>query len=104
MVATPSRWKPFIGLGVALAAAAPASSAMAVGPQASLGWRIVYRHVTTNSFSSYRAVATSGLSHAWAMGGTGVAGYGSPHRAPRPQGRWVAAAMASRAGRSARAG
>ncbi len=65
MVATPSRWKPFIGLGVALAAAAPATSAMAVGPQAALGWRIVYRHVTTNSFSSYRAVATSGLSPAW---------------------------------------
>src|SRR5258706_7426494 len=82
MVATPSRWKPFIGLGVALAAAAPATSAMAVGPQAALGWRIVYRHVTTNYFSSYRAVATSGLSHAWAVGGTGLARYGSPLAGP----------------------
>ncbi|HEX9514999.1 MAG TPA: hypothetical protein VF940_02370 [Streptosporangiaceae bacterium] len=97
MVATPSRWKPFIGLGVALAAAAPATSAMAVGPQAALGWRIVYRHVTTNSFSSYRAVATSGLSHAWAVGGTGVAGYGSPIAAHWHHGRWSATAMPSRA-------
>src|SRR5258706_3583305 len=97
MVATPSRWKPFIGLGVALAAAAPATSAMAVGPQAALGWRIVYRHVTTTSFSSYRAVATSGLSHAWAVGGTGVAGYGSPIAAHWHHGRWSATAMPSRA-------
>src|SRR5258707_1049454 len=55
------------------------------------------RHVTTNSFSSYRSVTASDQSHAWAVGGTGVAGYGSPIAAHWHQGRWSASAMPSRA-------
>src|SRR5262245_2737586 len=67
-----------VGIGVALAAAIPATAALAAKPQVTQGWRIVYRHVTPASFSFYNAIAASDSAHAWAVGGTGVAGIGSP--------------------------
>lgn len=84
-----------LGFGIALATVLSATSAMAVSSSATTGWRIVYRHVTTKSFSFYNAVTAADRSHAWAVGGTGVAGLGSPIAAYWHHGRWTTTAMPS---------
>jgi hypothetical protein len=102
MAAMTRTYRALAGLGAAMAAAipaipaTPATPAMAVGTHAPLGWRIVYRHVTTASFSSYNAVAATDSSHAWAVGGTGVAGEGSPIAAYWHHGTWHVSAIPSR--------
>jgi hypothetical protein len=89
-------YRALIGLGAAMAAALPATSALVGGTHAALGWRIVYRHVTPTSFSSYNAVAATDSSHAWAVGGTGVAGNGSPIAAHWHHSAWHVSAIPSR--------
>jgi len=86
-----------ITLGAALAASLAFSALPAALAASSTGWRIVYRHGTTGTFSSYRAIAVSGAGHAWAAGGTGVAGYGSPVVAYWHNGKWSQSPMPRKA-------
>ena len=81
-------------VGVGSTVVAPASSAARTDPVSrTLGWRIVYRDLVPKSYSSYRLVAVAGPAEAWAVGGTGVAGPGSPIAAYWHHGKWSASPM-----------
>jgi hypothetical protein len=69
------------GAAVAIAGALPAQAAAAPG------WRVMHQYSPRGFYSQYSAVAAAG-SHAWAAGGYGVAGYGSPAGAYWNGSRW----------------
>jgi hypothetical protein len=69
----------------ALTIGAPAAALAATGP----AWHIAHRFAPHQSYAFYRSVAVSG-SHAWAVGGYGVAGNGLPAAAYFSHGRWSA--------------
>ena len=74
--------------GAALAVALVASPAPPVQAAAgSAGWHVVHRFGPRGSYAAYTSVAVSG-SHAWAVGGYGVAGNGLPTAAYFSRGRW----------------
>jgi hypothetical protein len=72
-----------IAATIAISLALPAQAA------SSARWHIVHRFEPRHEYSAYRSVAVSG-SHAWAVGGTGVAANGLPIAAYFSNGRWSA--------------
>jgi hypothetical protein len=81
-------WGIRVAVGSAsLTAAIAIIPAVPVQAAATAGWHVVHRFAPHDMYSSYTSIAASG-SHAWAVGGSGVAGNGLPIAAYLSHGRW----------------
>jgi hypothetical protein len=81
---------------VALSAGFALSTAPAAAqPTTAARWHVVYRYAPKDSACRYGTVAVWGTSSAWAVGGCGVAGNGSPTAAVYSRGRWSSTRMPS---------
>ena len=82
---------------VTLGSSLATSPALAAGSSTTSHWRVDFRSGVSGLYSFYDALTVSGRSAAWAVGGRGVAGYGSPIAAVWRNGHWSATRMPSKA-------
>jgi hypothetical protein len=83
-------------LGTAATAALAVASAVPAQAAGSAGWHVARRLAVHGAYAQYTSVAAAG-GHAWAAGGYGVAGYGSPSAAYWNGSRWSATSFPSAA-------